>query len=414
MTEIDEPGASTRGPGDKSDLMAEIGHYNHHESPSVRHSYDLYDAMMAGCPVARSEAFGGFYILNKHNDVRSAAKNSQTFSSAKGVFMPRLDLRFPIIDMDPPESTWWRNLIKDELSVAGVRRFEEPLHGDCVRLVEAVVERGECDIVADLCEPLPVMAICHLLGIDEEHVPLVRPIAIDLFNAMKDPALFTAAFNEFAAFATKQIELRRNRPRDDLLTRVATEEFEGRRCPDDQLLVFLVGLLTAGHHTTTSAMSSVFLHIASDAIVRDRLRQEPRLVRTATEEAIRLHTPLHLFFRDTTEDVRVGDQTIPAQCPVALNFAAANVDPDAFDHPKEFRLDRSPNPHLGFGYGPHTCVGAPLSRTEIRLGVEYVLDRLPDIQLAVPAESLRYEFAGGNLALLEELPVRYTPSRSRL
>ena len=398
----------------EQELLEEARHFNHHQEPSVEHAYKLYDAMLSRCPVNHSDAFGGFYILNKYTDVRAAAKDWETFSSAQGVFMPRLDEKFPMIESDPPDHTWFRSMLKDEFSVAGVRRFEEPLQRSCVQLVEAFVERGECEIVAELCEPLPVMAICHVVGIEDQFVPTIRPIAINLFAAMKDPSLFMGAFGEFAAFATEQIEMRRARSQDDLLTRLATQEFDGRRLPDDKLIMTLIGMLIAGHHTTSSAMSSVFRHIASDAVVRDRLRKDPRLVRTATEETIRLDSPGHFFFRETTTDVQVGDVTIPAECPVALNWAGANIDPDVFDNPLEFRLDRTPNPHFGFGHGLHTCVGAPLSRSEIRLAVEYVLERLPDIELAVPADSLTYRFVGGNLAVLEELPVRFTPSERRL
>jgi cytochrome P450 len=386
-----------------------LAHYDHHSVGRVQDSYDLYDDAIAQCPVSHSDALGGFWMITDYQGVRAAAKAWEAFSSADGVFLPRLDVRFPIIDQDPPDSTWWRNTIKNELSVSGTRKHEDGLRAATIRLIEAFQGEGEVDLVEVLCEPLPVMAVCQLLGVDDDRVPAVRPIAMDLFAAMGDPSLFMDAFNRFGVFATQEIELRRANPRDDLLTRLCTQEWEGRKLPDDGLLVFLVGLLTAGHHTTTSAMASTFLHVLGDTTLRDRVIADPRLVRTATEEAIRLKTPLHMQFRQSTEDKEVSGTTIPAGCPVGLNFAAANRDPSVFDEPHEFRLDRTPNPHVGFGFGPHTCLGAPLSRLEINLALSEVLQRLPDMELAVDPASLEYEFVGGNLALIEKLPVKFTP-----
>ncbi len=400
---------STENSGD--DGVERLSHYNHHAVEAVKDSYDLYETAHASCPVSHSDELGGFWMITDYVGVRQAAKAAEVFSSAEGVFLPRLDVRFPIIDQDPPDSTWWRNLIKDEFTVAGTRKHEIALAEDCETLIDAFAGDGEADLVESLCEPLPVLAVCHLLGIERDRVPAIRPIAMDLFAAMGDPRLFMDAFRRFGVFATAEIELRRENPRDDLLTQLCTQEFDGRRPPDDELLVFLVGLLTAGHHTTTSAMTSTFLYVLRDRALRDRVIADPRLVRSATEEAIRLRTPLHMQFRQSTVESQVGDTTIPAGCPVGLNFAAANRDATVFDDPDEFRVDRSPNRHVGFGFGPHTCLGAPLSRLEINLALAAVLERLPDIELTPEADGLEdeYEFVGGNLALIERLPVRFTP-----
>lgn len=169
----------------------------------------------------------------------------------------------------------------------------------------------------------------------------------------------------------------------------------------------LVGFYTAGHHTTASTLASLLDHIARDLSVRDALVADSSLIPRAAEEAVRLHAPLHAFFRQATADVDCGGTTIPAGCEVMLNYAAANRDPKVFEEPMQFRLDRRPNPHVGFGHGNHVCVGARLARLEIRVAVEQLLGRLPDVvHSGAGVERL---WVGGNLSILDRVPVVFTP-----
>ena len=133
----------------------------------------------------------------------------------------------------------------------------------------------------------------------------------------------------------------------------------------------------------------------------------PALVRAAVEETLRLNTPLHMFGRTTRCPVIVRGAAIPQDAFVMLNWASANRDAETFENPDEFRLDRAPNPHVAFGFGIHTCVGAQLARIELEVVAKELLQRVPDMELC--GDPPEYHFSGGNLAVLPELRARFTP-----
>jgi cytochrome P450 len=154
-------------------------------------------------------------------------------------------------------------------------------------------------------------------------------------------------------------------------------------------------------------MASLFCRVAADAKLRDRLIVDRSLVPRVVEETIRLDTPLHGFRRRTRQAIAIGGTDIPVDSDVLLVYAAANRDPDKFADPDTFDLDRKPNPHLGFGFGIHTCVGAPVARMELRIALNRVLDRIPDVRIVGPVPESA--FVGGKLATINELQVEFTP-----
>jgi len=162
----------------------------------------------------------------------------------------------------------------------------------------------------------------------------------------------------------------------------------------------MIGFLLAGHESTTAAMSSVLYHVLSK-------RLDDGLLSSAIEETLRLNTPFHQFRRVTTCPVDVDGTALPEGSDVMLNYAAANRDPAAFDAPDDFVPDRRPNRHLAFGFGVHTCVGAPLARMELRVAIPELLHRFPDLRLA--EDGAEWNFLGGNLAFVHELRARFTP-----
>jgi cytochrome P450 len=379
--------------------------YNHNQA-SLEEVYALYDAMHdARCPVLHSEALGGFYVLASHPHVRTAAADWQTFSSAQGIALPKLARRAAAIEYDPPEHGFWRALYKEVLNLATYREFEERITAHTVAVIEAFAPRGHADLVLELAIVIPVTTIMEIIGVhDPARIALAREIGHAVLRNEGPQAL-----GRFAAFCQEEVEARRGAPRADFITRLAVEEVEpGRLLTDDEIGAVLVGFFTAGHHTTASVMASLLNEIARDPDLRDRLVADPSLIAKATEEAVRMHTPLHGFFRHATTDTDLAGTEIPAESPVMLNYAAANRDPTVFEAPHEFRLDRKPNPHVGFGFGIHTCVGAQLGRLEIRIAVEQLLKRLPDIAHTGEQLSTAWEF--GNGEMLEGVPVTFTPS----
>lgn len=390
----------------------EMGQFNHHES-SVEEMWTLYPQLHSGCPVAHSDALGGFYMLAGYEDVKSAALRWEDFSSAGGMTLPKVPFRVAAIEFDPPQHDFWRSLYREVLKRSTYKSFADRLEQHIHDFIGEFAHRGRADLVAELTDPLPVLSICELIGIHEpERAKEVRRIALEVFAATGEPAATAEALNGFAALCLNEVNDRRAHPRDDFLTRLGTGTADGtdngRLLEDAEIVNLLIGFLIAGHHTTSSAMTSMLLHVASDPQLRQRLVDHPDLVPRMVEETVRLDTPLHGFFRQTTHNVEVDDVAIPQGSEVMLNYAAANRDPAVFHHPETLDIDRPKNPHLGFGFGIHTCVGAQLARQELQTTLRIVLAELPDLTL-ITDEPITRLWSGGNLYMIDRLPVTFTP-----
>ncbi len=388
--------------------VGEIGSFTNHDPDGTpAGSYEKYEQWRQNCPVAHSDAHGGFYMFTRYSDVRAAAKDWQTYSSADGFTLPPLPIRAFAIQADPPQHTIERDLFKEVLNVDMYRRFEAHAEHDAARLIAAFLPDGEVDLVAALCEPLPVLTICGMIGLDADEATRVRPVAIATFEATKDVGLMIEANRKFNALVKEFSDARRAQPREDFMTRLATQPFEEEVMSDDEIGNLLQGILIAGHHTTTSAMASLLAHIFGDPHVKQKLIDDPDLVRAAVEETLRLNTPLHMFGRTIKCPVTVRGAALPEDAFVMLNWASANRDAETFESPDEFRLDRSPNPHVAFGFGIHTCTGAQLARIELEVVAKGLLERVPDMEL--DGDPPEYHFSGGNLAVLPELRARFRP-----
>jgi cytochrome P450 len=369
-------------------------------------SLALFEAARARCPVAHSDAHDGFHMLLDYKDVRKAMADHRTFSSEPQVLRPMLPRRpIPALDMDPPRHGAWRAIFNAAVTAATPAAMEPFVRADVRRHIARFAPSGECDIVAELCEPVPAETICHLVGIEEDRVPAIREAAIAMFAAMGDPALFADRQADFAAVAVSEVHARRERPRDDFLSGLADMTVEGRALDDEDYVVLLAAFLGAGHHSTTSALASMIYEVFSVPERRNQLIANPALIPIAVEEALRLHPPFFGFFRRAKADVDVAGVTIPEGGDVYVGWAAANRDPTIFEEPACFRLDRESNRHMSFGFGIHNCPGANLARMEMRLTLEELLVAFPGLRIA--ADPPPYHFGGGDYSYLPELRVAW-------
>ena len=371
---------------------------------------DLYrEAHAQGCPVMHSTAHGGYDMVMSYAAVKEAVMDWRTFSSANGVTLPRFPVRNVAIEHDPPEHTYWRGVFREILSVRALRVAEDAIREDAAGLVDAFAGRGHAELVSELTRLVPGNTICRLLGItDPDRVRVGCRLGVELAEAVFDPTLAPAAFGAFAQFVMTELGSRRAEPRGDFLSRLATEEVNGHRLSDDEVMGLATGFFIAGHETTASGLSALFYLLATRPDVRDRLVADPALIPQAAEEALRLESPLHGFFRTATRDTDVAGTPVAAGSEVWLNYQAANRDPQMFAEPEEFRPDRRPNPHLAFGAGIHTCVGAPLARIEMRVTTEELLKRAPDLTTAQPR--LHRRLGAFNIVSITDLPVTFTPT----
>jgi cytochrome P450 len=389
----------------KSTMTEDALHWSCYTTPPAR-SLEIFEEARARCPVARSSEHEGFYMLLQHADVKRAMGDHQTFSSEPQVLRPMLPRNaIPALEMDPPRHGTWRALFSGAMTAKTPREMEPFVRADINAHIDAFIERGACDIVAELAEPVPAETICRLVGIDDGLVPRVRKAAIEMFAAQGDPDEFGRKQAAFAAVTVPEIHDRRSHPREDYLTRLANIEVEDRRLDDNDFVVLLAAFLGAGHHSTTSAMASLVNEVFSRPEVRDSLRKEPGMIPLAVEETLRLRPPFFGFFRRTTAPVVIANREIAQGCDVYMSWAAANRDPQAFEEPTEFKLHRPQNRHLTFGYGIHSCPGSALARMELRVLLEELLRRTPD--LTVQTDAPVYHFGGGDYSYLSTLPVAF-------
>ncbi|MGV3768632.1 MAG: cytochrome P450 [Sphingobium phenoxybenzoativorans] len=371
-------------------------------------SLELFESARARCPVAHSSEHDGFYMLLDHKDVRKAMADYRTFSSEPQVLRPMLPRKqIPALEMDPPRHSAWRALFNAAVTTATPAAMEPFVRQDVRRHIASFIGKGSCDIVAELAEPVPAETICHLVGIDDDKVPPIREAALAMFAAQGDPEEFGRRQAVFGALTVTEVHERRARPREDFLTSLADVEVEGRPLDDNDYVVLLSAFLGAGHHSTTSAMASLIYEVFSRPDVRDLLIRDPGKIPVAVEEALRLRPPFFGFFRRTTKAVDVQGVEIPAGKDVYMGWAAANRDPQIFECPAEFSIDRPASRHFSFGFGIHICPGAPLARMELCVMLEELLTMIPDMRIesGVPV----YQFGGGDYSFIPELHVSFAP-----
>ncbi|MEV0688134.1 cytochrome P450 [Nocardia sp. NPDC050378] len=369
-----------------------------------------YDRLRAQCPVAWSDRYSGYWTLTRFEDVTAAARDYTNFRSGSPfVAMPDFGSQIPI-SLNPPEHTVFRRLLNKYFTPQRMEALEPVIRGYVVEHLEAVLEAGETDIIAALCQPLPARALSALMNLpDSAYTDLVDQIAG--FERMGwDPTQVGAViFEVFSTHIAKVIAERRQHPLDpelDLLGGAMAMEIDGEPLGDDQVLQIGVQMIAAGHATTADALGSSIFRVATNPDIQMRLRRQPELIPQAVEEFLRIETPLPELGRKAGADFEFRGVPLREGDSVALNYGAANRDGDVFEHPEACIIDRNPNRHLAFGHGIHKCLGAPLARLELRLALEELLARTGEIELAGRPEVTK----GLMLTGFTKLPIKVTPS----
>ncbi|MET9994844.1 cytochrome P450 [Streptomyces mutabilis] len=347
-----------------------------------------YQRLRERCPVAWTEDNGGYWTLTRYDDVRDAARRPADFASgAPFIAMPEFGSQIPI-SLNPPEHATYRRLLNRYFSAPAMARLEPTIRGFVVEHLEPLLEAGEGDAITAFCQPVPARALSALLNLpDSAYTELVEEIAG--FERMGwDPNKVGAVIAQvFGAHIARVVAERRARPLDpesDLISGVMAAEVDGRPLSDDTVTQIGVQLIAAGHATTADSLGAALYRLATNPDIQMTLRRFPERIPSAVEEFLRIETPLPELARTATQDVELHGRTIRAGDRVALNYGAANRDPEAFEHPSACIIDRSPNDHLAFGSGVHKCLGAPLARLELRVALEEILARTAEIDLAGP------------------------------
>ncbi|WP_437587977.1 cytochrome P450 family protein [Sorangium sp. So ce1000] len=299
-----------------------------------------------------------------------------------------------MLDSDPPDHTRLRALVQRAFSPRTMEGLRPRIQAIADELIDAVIDRGRMELVADFAFPLPTAVIAELLGLPAEDRDRFRRWTKVLLAPANDREFLERArpvVEEFAAYFRALIEARRKAPRDDLISSLLlAEEQEHKLSPVEvSSMVFL--LLVAGHETTVHLIASGMLLLLSHPGERRRLDEDPGLVGSAVEEVLRCDGPAELStVRWSLEDVELFGTRVPAGEGIAAGLLAANRDPEHFSDPDRFDIGRSPNRHIAFGSGIHFCLGATLARLEAALAFTTLLRRLPRIELAISPRDIAW------------------------
>ena len=300
---------------------------------------------------------------------------------------PQIDT---LLTADPPVHTRYRKLVNLAFSMPRVNALEAGIRLKVAGLIDAFVDKGECEFVTAYSVPLPVKVICEQLGFDlswHSDVKRWSDAFADRLGHMisRERELECAAeIVEFQKAVKVKIDERRENPTDDLLSDVVNAQVEGERPLDDaEILSIAQQLMVAGNETTTHAIAGGMVHLAQNPDQVAKLRADPKLIPNAVEEILRLDTPTAGMWRVVTRDCELGGYQFKGGSMVLLRYAAANRDPVQFPDPDKFDVERkNARTHMAFGKGTHMCVGNMLSRKEMTVSFEVLLDRLDDIRLA--------------------------------
>jgi cholest-4-en-3-one 26-monooxygenase len=373
------------------------------------------------------------WIASRHEDVSHISRHQELYSAAQGV-RPKITVPMSMISMDDPEHTRLRRLVNKGFTPRMVRKLTDHMRELTTEIIDEIAERGEIEFVEDFAIHVPLIVIAELLGLDpgmrlQLYEWSEKMFAGDGHIEPDDPALIGAAeaAGELAVLLTEQIEKRRqDGSTDDLIGILVQANDEGALATDtlgvsedlynaemtsDELLMFLFLLLGAGNETTRNAISGGLRAFSLFPGERDKLIGNPELIDLAVDEIVRYVSPVLTFMRTVTEDHTYKDVDLKAGDKVFMLYQSANRDEDVFDAPDDFRVDRDPNPHLGFGIGTHFCLGANLARNELKVVFEELFKRLGDIRAKDPATLSRSD---STLVLaMNKLPAVFTPESQR-
>jgi len=413
-----------------------------HARPLYQDPYPYYEYLRSHGPVWR-EPHHGVVMVTGHDEAMAVYNDPATFSSCNTVAGPFTPFPVPlegddvseIIDeyrdvlpfsdqlpsFDPPHHTAQRGLLMRLITPKRLKENEEFMWRLADRQIGEFVARGECEFVHEYASPFTLLVIADLLGVPEadhetfreelqgDERPTRRRAGDDGMVAHK-PLEFL--YERFTAY----IEDRRREPRQDVMTELATATFpDGSLPPVDDVMRISANLFAAGQETTARMMGTALRLIGERSELQQQLRDEREIIPRFIEECVRIESPLQGQFRMARVPATVGGVDVPAGGSVFVMPGAANRDPRQFPDPAEFKLDR-PNgrQHVGFGFGIHTCAGAPLARAEGDVSINLLLDRMADIRISEakhgPPGARRYEYTPIYLMRgLEHLYLEFTP-----
>jgi cytochrome P450 len=381
-------------------------------------------------PFARAELpdYPPFWVASRLADIREVSSRNTEFLSGQGGLLTNDQLASErrrgagqlfrsIVVMNEPEHAKYRALTQSWFQRAPLRRFEPKIRDLARRCVAQIAELGsEFDFAQEIAAHYPLLVVLAILGVPEADEPFILRLTCEYFgnadaelsraettrSGVEAIASTRAVIEEATKYFAELAAERRRTPRDDLASVVANGVIDGAPVGDVDAMGYFVTVAFAGHDTTSSSVTGALWALAERPGELARVQRDPGLVPGLVEEAVRWTTPIHQFVRRAGRDAEVAGQRVAKGERVVLCFPSGNRDEAVFEDPFEFRADRSPNRHIGFGFGAHACLGVHLARIEMAILFEELLPRIASLELAGEPRRTVTNFVGGP----RSLPVR--------
>jgi cytochrome P450 len=367
-------------------------------------------------------------VLARHADCLAVLRDKRASSDSLNVAVERMPEGFrtpiaeddpiaaamlemrPFLFRDPPDHTRLRGLVSKAFTPKVVESLRTRTQEVVDELLDTAMEAGQVDLLEEFAYPLPVRVICDLLGVPVADQDRFKAWSNALARGLDPDFLLTPevieargqAILQFSQYFFELLAERRRAPGEDLLSRLVQAEDGGTVLSETELLSTCILLLVAGHETTVNLIAGGTLALLRHPDQLDRFRTDPDVQRSGVEEMLRYVSPVQLTGRALIEDCEFGGVEFAQGDFAMLLIASGNHDPDQFEDPERFDVTRTPNNHLGFGFGIHHCLGAPLARMETQVALTSLVRRAPDLALAV--DDVTYK---SNVVLrgMESLPV---------
>ncbi len=397
--------------------------YDIRDQAYVDNPVPIWAEMRSKCPVAHTDRLGGSWNPTRFDDLRELAKMTDELSSRQPLVMPPAPnapelsryeqmISAAPITADPPMHGWTRRMLLPAFAPRAVAQYGAHTEELCHSLIDGFIESGRCDGAVDYSQQIPPRVIAHMIGVDpgmaDQFVIWVNDL---LGEGLTDPVRRMKARDELIGFITGEVEKRQTDPQEDLLTELLFMELDDPEAKiTPQVVVGITNLLiVAGIDTTWSSIGSALWHLANNPADRQRLLDEPELLPIAIEEFLRFYAPVTMA-RIAETDVEYGDVHIKSGDKVLMNFPAACHDPEQFENPDEFIIDRAKNRHIAFGSGIHRCAGSNLARLEMTTAVRVWLERIPEFTLRDGEEM---KWAGGQVRGPRLMPMQFPAGQTR-
>jgi cytochrome P450 len=345
-----------------------------------------YDRLRAERPLAFTSDYDGFYDFMRYTDVQKGSRDWRTYASGQPFLeFPEFMRSIPIQE-NPPTHTFFRKFLAQYFTPQRVAMLEPDIEDIVARNLDPLIEAGEGDMIEQFGAIVPQQVLAKFMLLPDDAWKTMAASLAKADAVRHDiEAMREVNKNLWNPTVEALIEDRRANPQDpaiDIMTGVLELEPEGRPVTQEEAVAIGVQIFSAGADTTTAAIGSIMSYLGSHPEAQDELRQKPELIESAVEELLRLAPPLHHTGRKATKDVEAYGITIPQGSKVGLNVYSANRDEEKFERGNEYVADRSPNPHLTFGHGPHQCMGAPIARAELQTMLAQILAKTTNFELA--------------------------------